>query len=223
MALERLSPQNTALVDTLKARLGIFRTEFVSRFGTELEFSFLKAGKTISTTPGASTVPNTTLAEIQVENEKEFGVLHVLFDDKSGKIIQIFPLDSKFDIPNRTVFWLFGLFPLGILIFNIIVISKINRSTLRRKWLKYVAIVFLNAPTITYGAVAGIGIKVLNFQLLGGLGFSYTGYLNSVWSFGIPLAGLYWIWKLRRPTWDDEYDRLIQEQAERENREDVFV
>lgn len=32
-----------------------------------------------------------------------------------------------------------------------------------------------------------------------GVSFSYMGYLSSAWTFGLPLGGLYWFWKLRQP------------------------
>lgn len=96
-----------------------------------------------------------------------------------------------------TYFWLFGLIAICIPIFNIYVIRQIKRSDLNNKWLKYIAVIFLNVPAITYAAVNGLSFKLLNFQILFGISFGYMGFLNSFWSFGIPLGGLYWFWKLK--------------------------
>ena len=82
--------------------------------------------------------------------------------------------------------------------FNIYVIRKIKRSDLRRKWLKYIAVVCLNTPIISYAATAGFWFKLINFQFLLGFSFSYMGYMNAVWTMAIPLGGLYWFVKLRQ-------------------------
>lgn len=97
-----------------------------------------------------------------------------------------------------TLFWLFGLLAICIPVFNIYVIRQIKRSNLKKKWLKYIAVIFLNTPAITYAAVNGLSFKLINFQILLGVSFGYMGYLNSYWTFGIPLGGLYWFWKLRQ-------------------------
>jgi hypothetical protein len=97
-----------------------------------------------------------------------------------------------------TLLWLFGLLAICIPIFNIYVISQIKRSALKKKWLKYIAVIFLNTPAITYAAVNGLSFKLINLQILLGVSFGYMGYLNSYWTFGIPLGGLYWFWKLRQ-------------------------
>jgi predicted membrane protein len=107
-------------------------------------------------------------------------------------------LEIKTPIPTMTYFLLFGLFALCIPLFNIYVIIQIKRSHFKRKWLKYIAVVLLNVPTISYAAINGLSFKLLHFQFLLGVGFHYMGYLNSVWAFGIPFGGLYWFWKLKR-------------------------
>jgi hypothetical protein len=112
--------------------------------------------------------------------------------------LNINKLDVKQPIPSMTIFWLFGLLTICIPIFNVYVIRQIKKSDLRRKWLKYIAVIVLNVPAITYAAVNGLSFKLLNFQILLGLSFSYMGFFNSFWTFGIPFGGLYWIWRLRR-------------------------
>jgi hypothetical protein len=99
---------------------------------------------------------------------------------------------------KMTYFWLFGLLAICIPIFNIYVIRQIKRSDLKKKWLKYIAVIFINTPAITYAAVNGLSFKLINLQILFGVSFGYMGFLNSYWTFGIPLGGLYWFWKLRQ-------------------------
>jgi hypothetical protein len=188
---------NNADVDALKKGLGDFRKRIVDNFGTELDYSFMKAEKKFSTNEEDNTPPNTTVALIEFSNDKEFGVFKVLFDDNSGKILNINTLDVKESIPSMTVFWLFGLLAIVVPIFNIFVIRQIKKSDLNKKWLKYVAVVLLNVPAITYAAVGGLSYKLLNFQILLGISFGYMGFLNSYWTFGIPLGGLYWFWRLK--------------------------
>src|SRR5690606_39807244 len=76
------------------------------------------------------------------------------------------------------------------------VINKIRKSNLSKKWLKYISVVIFNFPTIIYNAITGLGFKIFQFTFLG-LGFQATGYLNSVVTIGIPIAGIYWFWKLK--------------------------
>jgi hypothetical protein len=170
----------------------------VNNFGSDLNYSFMKAEKTFSTNDAESTPSNTTTAEIEFSNDKEFGVLKVLFDDTSGKILKINALDVKQPIPSMTFFWFFGLIAIVVPIFNIYVIKQVKRSQRSKKWLKYLAIVVFNVPAITYTAIGGLSVQPLNFQILLGISFSYMGYLNSAWTFGLPLGGLYWFWRLRK-------------------------
>tara|TARA_R110002049_G_scaffold30345_7_gene103968 strand:+ start:288 stop:806 length:519 start_codon:yes stop_codon:yes gene_type:complete len=169
----------------------------------------MTAEKTLSTVEGESTAPNTTLAQIEFSNDTGFGVFEITFDDNSNKILHIKTLDLKEKIPNMTFFWLFGILAICIPIFNIWIIRKIKRSNLKKKWLKYIAVIFLNVPAITYSAVYGLSFSLLTFQILFGISFSYMGYLSSAWTFGIPLGGLYWLWKLNKKTNDETTENEI--------------
>ena len=197
MAIENDAFKNTN-IDTLKLGLVNFQNLIVNNFGKELDYKFMTANKTFSTVEGESTPANTTKAQIQFSNKNEFGVFEILFDDHSNKIINIKTLDIKEKIPNMSMFWLFGILALSVPIFNVWIIRKIKKSNLKKKWLKYLAVIFLNVPAISYSAVYGLSFKLLTFQILFGISFSYMGYLSSVWTFGIPLGGLYWLWKLNK-------------------------
>lgn len=197
IAIESESFKNVN-TDTLKLRFATFRNVIVRNFGEDLNYKFITANKTLSTVEGESTAPNTTEAQIEFSNDKEFGVFEIVFDDDSNKIIYINTLDIKEEIPSMGLFWLFGILAICVPAFNIWVIRKIKRSDLKKKWLKYIAVAFLNVPAITYSAIYGLSVDLLSFQILFGISFSYSGYLSSLWTFGIPLGGLYWFWKLRK-------------------------
>jgi hypothetical protein len=205
MALESEMGKNTN-IDTLKIGLEQFRNLVERDFGHNFEYSLMKSEKKRSTIESENTPPNTTLALIEFSNEKEFGVFQVLFDDNSKKIININTLDVKAPIPNMMIFWLFGILPLSVLLFNIYAIREIKKSTLSKKWLKYLAILFFNVPAISYSAVEGLSFKLLNFQVFFGVSFSFMGFLGSVWTFGIPLGGMYWLWKLKQHRINEEFD-----------------
>lgn len=197
MAMEHEMAKNTN-IDTLKMGLANFRQLIVNNWGTKLEYSLRKSEKKFSTIEADNTPPNTTLVFVEFNNQKYFGVLQVLFDDNSKKILNIKTLDVKAPIPTMTYFWLFGLLAICIPIFNIYVIRQIKKSELKKKWLKYIAVIFLNVPALTYATVNGFSLNLLSIQILLGISFGYMGFLNSYWTFGIPLGGLYWFWKLRQ-------------------------
>ena len=202
MALEHEGFKNTN-IDTLESGIKKFRDLIIRNFGEDLDYKFMTANKTYSTVEGKSTAPNTTKAQIQFSNKNEFGVFEIIFDDKSNKIIHIKTLDIKEPIPNMLLFWLFGVLAICIPIFNIWIIIKIKNSYLKKKWVKYIAVLFFNVPAITYSALSGLSFSFLSFQILFGIGFSYAGYLSSAWTFGIPLGGLYWLWKLKKKSNDE--------------------
>lgn len=201
MAMDNEIAKNTN-IDTLKMGLANFRKIIVDNWGTKLKYSFMKSEKKFSTDKSDNTPPNTTVVFVEFNNQKDFGVLQVLFDDKSKKILNIKTLDVKAPIPTMTYFWLFGLIAICIPIFNLYVIRQIKRSDLNKKWLKYIAVFFLNVPAISYAAVNGLSFQLLNFQILLGISFGYMGFLNSYWTFGLPLGGLYWYRKLKQRKYD---------------------
>lgn len=184
-------------VDTLKKRLGSIRATIIENFGADLDYTFMKAEKTFGSTNDRDDTNTTTLL-LQFSNNKEFGVLEFAFDDVSKKILSLNVKDVKESVPSTAIFWLFGLVALCVPVFNIYMLIKIRNSNLRKKWLKYIAVILLNVPTITFALMSGITLNIFNFQILLGISFAFMGYLNATWSFGIPLGGLYWFWRLKR-------------------------
>ena len=220
LALDHEMANNTN-IDTIKMGLANFRQVIIKNWGTDLNYTFVNAEKTLSTNTEENAPPNTTQVQVQFSNKKNFGVFKVVFDDQSKKILNINTLDINEPIPSMTLYWLFGIIAICIPIFNIYVIIQIKRSDLKKKWLKYIAVIFLNVPALTYAAVNGFSFDILNFQFLLGISFSYMGYLNSAWTFGFPLGGLYWFWKLRRKsemivetesTIDNQVETIIEEE-----------
>ncbi|SHE33126.1 hypothetical protein [Dysgonomonas macrotermitis] len=205
----------SAKLDTLKLELADFRYYIAKQFGTELDYTFLKTEKVRSTIESNNTPAGTTDVYIQFSNDNYFGVFKFSFDDKSGKILFVNALDIKKVIPSMFSFWIRGLIAVLIPIFNIYVIIQIRRSNLKRKWLKYIAVICLNIPSITYSAVNGYSFGLLQFQLFFGFGFSLTGYLNCAWTIGIPIGGLYWLWRLNeRKRLKNEPDTAYTEDIE---------
>lgn len=194
-ALESEAAKNVD-ISQMKNGLEEFRTTILNQFGADLEYEFISANKHISSVAENNNPKNTTVVTLQFENGTNFGVVEMLYDDNSKKLLNINILDIKEPIPNTTLLYIIGFISLIIPIFNIYVINKIRKSNLSKKWLKYIAIVIFNFPTLIYNVVTGLGFKAFQFTFLG-LGFQATGYLNSVVTIGIPIAGIYWFWKLR--------------------------
>ncbi|RDC64515.1 hypothetical protein AHMF7616_03129 [Adhaeribacter pallidiroseus] len=207
MALEHASAQKVN-VQKLKDGLSSFRELVVHNFGEEVEYTFIKTEKTFTTGENKQ-LPNTTVLYLQLENKREFGYFQVLFDDQSNKILNIQLQDVKQPIPSLTIFWFFGFLATMVFAFNVYMIVQVRRSNVRKKWQKYLAIIFLNVPTIGWSAVGGFFFKLLNFQIMLGIGFSMMGYLNTVWSLGMPLGSLYVLWKLKNGLYETTDDDTL--------------
>src|SRR5690606_26736531 len=164
-------------INQMKNGLEEFRTKILDNFGSELNYEFISANKHYSSVAENNTPKNTTVVNLQFENETNFGVVEMLYDDNSKKLLNINILDVKQPIPNTSLLYVIGLISLIIPIFNIYVINKIRKSNLSKKWLKYIAVVIFNFPTFIYNVVTGLGFKIFQFTFLG-LGFQATGYLN---------------------------------------------
>ncbi|BAV06331.1 hypothetical protein SAMN05421788_106393 [Filimonas lacunae] len=219
MALEHPAMKEMNL-DAGKLKEGIqnMRAVITGEYGSQLDFTFMSAEKRWTSSGEGSTLPNTTKVLLQIANKKEFGVIDLVFDDSSKKILSVRQLDVKSAIPSMNSFWLFGLIALCVPLFNIYMIIRVKRSGFRKKWLKYLAIVCLNVPAVLYTAFGGVHIELLDFQILLGFGFNYGGYLNSEWAFGIPLGGLYILWQLYKGK-----DKLVQMTMEEKPADEIVA
>lgn len=197
-ATEHEMAKNTNM-EAMKEGLSSFREVLIDNFGTELNYSLMKSEKSLPMGKAEGNLPqNTTLALVEISNGKELGVLEVLFDDTSNKILTINPLEVREPVPSMTIFWLFGILALCIPAFNIYMLRRISQSDLNRKWLKYITVIVFNVPAILYSAINGLSFKLLNFQILLGVSLNFMGYFNAAWAFGLPIGGIYWFWKLRQ-------------------------
>jgi hypothetical protein len=200
MALEHESAQNIDRA-TLKEGMEQLRANVLQHFGSDLSYSFIKTEKTFTTGENKQ-MPNTTLLYLQLANDKEFGQFQVTFDDASGKVLYIQLQDMKAPIPDLLPFWVFCLFTLAVLVFNIYAIVQVKKSQVTKKWQKYLLIVLLNVPTIGWSAMGGFFVKLLNIQMMLGVSFSMMGYAGTACAFGFPLGALFVLWKLRQGKYD---------------------
>lgn len=210
MAMERAHDVD---IPQFKAGLDTFRSVIVKNFGTKLEYSFMRAEKRFSSNKADDLPPNTTLVLIEFHGDKYVGILQVLFDDKTKKIENIKTLDVRQLIPDMTKFWIFGLFAVIVVAFNIYTIVMVKRSGLKRKWLSYIGIILLNVPSIQYQAVEGLFFKLLNFQFLLGISFQKMGYFGSIWAVGIPLGAIIVRWRISQLNKEPEELHLAENYA----------
>lgn len=195
MALESPGSEHTNL-DRLKQQLSNLRDVIVQNFGDSLDFSFVSSKQTWF---GKSDLPpNTTLVLLQCANKEQFGVLRFLFYNKSKKILSVYVMDVKEEIPDMASFWFFGVLPLSVLAFNIYMIVRIRRSRYMLKWPRYIAVIALNIPTLVYFPTGAFSFQPFHIELLFGVGLDIGGYLGTSWGMGIPLGGLFYLWQLKR-------------------------
>ena len=197
MAMEHPLMVN-ANAEEIKRNLPTWRKIIVENWGDKLDYTLMVAEKKFSTDKNKELPPHTTMLQMQFSNGKEFGVIKALFDDNSKKILSINTLDFKAQVPSMILFWVLTPLVLCVPVFMVIVIRQIKRSNLKRKWLKYLAVLILNIPTIAYTPIAGFAVKPFMFKILLGFSFSYQGYLDTGLEIGLPLGALYWYWKLKR-------------------------
>lgn len=183
--------------DSTRVQLSAFRKTLIEYMGSDIDYTFLKYYKRYSTVESQNTPKGTTEVEIQISNDTHFGTVYFLYEDSSHKIMKVDIKDIQIPIPS-----LWGIIALGILgicvvALNIYTIVKIKRSTLSRKWLKYIAVIFLNFPCIFYSLSTGFSFKWIHLQLMG-FGFSINGYAYTAFAAALPIGGIYWLWRLNK-------------------------
>jgi len=164
-----------------------------TNFTSAAKIKFTKFQKTYSTSDDSREIK--LLFEMS-EADKFVDIL-LVFDATTGKIIS-FETTNVHPKPKMLLFWLLVIIGLLVPVFNIYVIIKVRKSSLKRKGLAYVLIFILNFPTFIYSPITGLSVNLLQLQILLGFGFRYMGYLNTVVSIGVPIGGLYYFFKLRK-------------------------
>ena len=147
-ALEHEMARDMNVAD-LKENFALFKDRLIVNYGKRLEYRLMKSEKRWSTDKDDNMPPNSTLALIEFRNNREYGVLKVLFDDTSGKILNINITDIKQPIPNMMNFWLLGLFAISVPAFSIarkLFSSERNADKISDACVKCCLIVFIMIP-----------------------------------------------------------------------------
>lgn len=195
--------------ELLKEGLYQFRSEMISQYGKNIEFSFLGATKTTYTTQQQQ-FPNVTVLNIAFENETDYGRVEFIYDDNTGKILNVAPDYAKQPIPSMTLHYLFIIIGFIILAFNIYMIVHIKKSNIKRKWLAYIGIIFLNFPTLIYNTTTGLDFQFFKFQFFG-FGIDALGtYFSNVF-LSIPIGAIIWFWKLNQIKKTEAYNQYAEE------------
>lgn len=184
-----------------------FRTDMISQYGKEVEFTFLGANKHYST--NNNTIPNSTNVNILFQNDKNYGIIKFIYDDNTKKVLNVSPEFSNQPLPSMVLFYAVAIIGLAIPIFNIYVFNMIRKSQLKLKWLKYIALIFLNFPTIKYAPLDGFDFQFFNFQLLG-YGFNFTSIFSTL-AIALPIGAIYWFWKLKKIQKEQEYNQFAEQ------------
>ena len=192
MAWESEAFQNTSEED-LKSGMMALSEVLRKNFDGDIELSFMDAKEG----DGVNLPAHATLITYELSDGRNLGVLDVIFDDSSGKMITISLRNVKEPKLSMSFFWLFGLLTLCVPAFNLYVIYLIKKSSVKRKWLKYLAVIFLNVPSLVYMPIGGFSLELLSFQMLLGISVHYVNYFGAAWAVGGPLGGAYWFWKLK--------------------------
>lgn len=187
-----LKALNVDPADSTKAEQTItaikeFRRILVEHFGTDFDTWFVSANKKYSS---KGDEPDITTVQIQVENEAYYSVITFTINDSNGSIQNVHLADEIRQIPSFTLFWLFGILPLTVLVFNIISIRKVLKSTLTRKWAFVLLCVLLNTPSIDwFFDWPQLSFTAdLSFKMLFGVSFNFMGYDNYAMGFGLPIG-----------------------------------
>lgn len=184
-----------------------FRTDMISMYGKDIKFTFLGANKYYSS--NNNTIPNATNVNLLFQNDKNYGIIKFIYDDNSKKVLNVNPEFSNQPLPSMLLFYGVAIVGLLIPIFNIYVLNMIRKSQLKFKWLKYIALILLNFPTIKYSALEGFNFQFFNFQFLG-YGFNFMSIFSSV-AIALPIGAIYWFWKLKKIKKVQEYNLFAEQ------------
>lgn len=202
----------------IKPGLVDFHNTIARTVGEDPDYSFLRTEQ--HSTLVSAPIPNTTTILLEFSNDKNIGVIEALFDNKTGKIMSIRPDTVKAGkiiqpLPNRTHFWIFGIFTLCVFAFNIHVLIRVYNSDMANKWQKYLAIILLNVPAVCYSPIQGLFFQFFASQFFLGINFVKLGYMGSTFIFGIPLGGLYLFWQFRKADKQKRFESKLSKKEKR--------
>lgn len=184
-----IDPADTVKAGQTIAAIKNFRNSLIENFGTDYDTWFMTATKKFST---KGDEPDITTVEIQIDNGEFYSVLTFIIDDTSGYLQSVNLADKKWPIPDLTMFWLFGILPLMVLLFNIFSIRKVIKSQITPKWIFVLLCMLLNIPSLKcFIDYPQLRVTAdLSFQMLLGISFNFMGYNNYAMGFGLPLGSL---------------------------------
>jgi hypothetical protein len=103
----------------------------------------------------------------------------------------------KRPVPDTSKIWFFTILFICVPLFNIYMLIRVKRSDMQYKWLKYLAILFVNVLGISYHITQGFFFFLWGVQMFLGFGFKPMGYAGTSIIFAIPLGAMYILWQLK--------------------------
>jgi len=197
----------------------ILRYRVQSEFGKEVTYKSLGCQQNIllSKTNNEKTEmltgePGVKYCLVQISDKYHFSIFRLSLG-KDNKILSIDMSNDIFPIPHPALFWVIGVVVmLCIFAFNVFVLIRIYKSDVTRKWLKCLMVVFLNFPVIGFKLMHGFYFTLFSLPIMG-VGFSINNYLDSHWSFGLPLGAIVVFWRIKNNLYRTQDDDLFYVEA----------
>lgn len=105
------------------------------------------------------------IATVEICNDKDFVDIQLHFNLDTGKVTGVYVSDI-YKVPSKTRYWISFAIGFIICIFVIYTIVRIKKSNMKKKWIKYLFVVFFNFPTLIITPI-NTHLKILKFQLFG--------------------------------------------------------
>lgn len=208
-----LEPTDTAQINQLKDALPNLQTAITENFGTDYDLSFSKSDKSFKFSTSEESSVEPLKIKIQIKNDTHFGIIEATINEQNNKIQYINLLNYKEEIPSFLLLYLAGLIAIGVAAMNIIAINRIRKSSVKRKWLRIIGVLFFNVPAITLTALGHFSLDI-SFQILLGVGFSATGIDETLVTFGIPIGSIVTLITLKTGEQKRITDDKLNEQTE---------
>ena len=208
-----LEPTDTAQINQLKDALPNLQTAITENFGTDYDLSFSKSDKSFKFSTSEESSVEPLKIKIQIKNDTHFGIIEATINEQNNKIQYINLLNYKEEIPSFLLLYLAGLIAIGVAAMNIIAINRIRKSSVKRKWLRIIGVLFFNVPAITLTALGHFSLDI-SFQILLGVGFSATGIDETLVTFGIPIGSIVTLITLKTGEQKRITDGKLNEQTE---------
>jgi len=185
-----------------------------SSIGDRIEVKFDRSQKIVSTNISEATPEGTTRVYFDLVSNEKYLEVETLVNDQTQKIQYLnFSQDPKV-VPSYVPFILLSILFLVIPILNVFAITRIRTNYDKGRIWRYLTVLLLNIPTVTYFALGSVNVNLLADQMFLGFAFDFSGLSQASVSIGLPLGALYWIFFSGRK-------QLLSRQAETENTGEV--